>query len=189
MDYRRNEDYIYRGNGYAATLNNGLYNGCHNVNIDWGAAITEPVTLNDFKLWGKIDTTEDNALISALITTSRMMCEQYCNTGFVSREIVADINNANGGFILPYGPVTSTPTAVDEDGNALTLVYNFNQLQSPCCRMTVSYTGGYSTLPEQYKTAIMEQCLFLYENRGDIAMSEKLSPLVRTILNPLTRQT
>jgi len=70
----------------------------------------------------------------------------------------------------------------------LTLIYNFNQLQSPCCRMTVSYTGGYSTLPEQYKTAIMEQCLFLYENRGDIAMSEKLSPLVRTILNPLTRQ-
>lgn len=184
MDYTRNEDYYWRNRGYVADIGRGLYNGTTNVVFsDEGS---EPVTLNDMKLWGKIDTTADNSLINALITTARIMCEQYTNTSIITRTIVADINNANGGFILPYGPVTSTPTAVDWQGTSLTLVWNFSQVQSPYGRMSVTYNAGFTTLPEVYKTAIMEQVLFLYEHRGE----EKalLSPIAQLILNPLIRQ-
>jgi len=188
MDFRSNEDYYWRSRGYGAGFGNGLYNCCFNTNINWAASVTEPVTLNDIKAWGKIDTTDENALLTALITTARIMCEQYTNTGFISRSIVADINNANGGFILPYGPVTSGPTAANWQGTALTVEYNFNQLQTPYGRMAVSYAAGYATLPEIYKTAIMEQVLFLYENRGDIKVSSGMSVQAQLILNPLIRQ-
>lgn len=184
MDYRRNEDYYWRTRGYSATLSNGLYNGTHRVVFSGEGS--EPVTLADVKAWGKIDLSDENSLITALITTARIMCEQYCNTSLVSRTIAADINNANGGFILPYGPVTNTPTAVDWQGEAITLTYNFGQIQQPRDRMTVTYTAGFTTVPEVYKTAIMQQILYLYENRGDEKVG--MAPMSCTLLNPLIRQ-
>lgn len=162
----------------------GLYNGTISTPTfsDEGS---EPVTLNDMKDWGKIDQSVDNALITALIKTARIMCEQYTNTSIITRTIVADINNANGGFILPYGPVTNTPTAVDWQGTALTIVWNFSQIQSPYGRMQVTYTAGV-TDQSLYKTAIMQQALYLYENRGDEKVS--MAPVACTLLNPLIRQ-
>ncbi len=184
MDYRSNEDYYWRNRGYSADIGQGIYNGCTNVVFsDEGS---EPVTLVDMLAWGKIDQNTDNSLISALITTARIMCEQYTNTSIITRTIVADINNANGGFILPYGPVTNTPTAVDWQNDAITLVWNFSQIQTPYGRMAVTYTAGFVTVPEVYKTAIMQQVLYLYEHRGD--NNQGMSPLACTLLNPLIRQ-
>ena len=184
MDYRSNEDYYWRNRGYSADIGQGIYNGCTNVVFsDEGS---EPVTLADMLAWGKIDQNTDNSLISALITTARIMCEQYTNTTIITRTIVADINNANGGFILPYGPVTNTPTAVDWQNDAITLVWNFSQIQTPYGRMAVTYTAGFTAVPEVYKTAIMQQVLYLYEHRGD--NNQGMSPLACTLLNPLIRQ-
>jgi hypothetical protein len=183
MDYRLNEDYYWRNRGYNANIGQGLYNGT--TNVIFSAEGSEPVTLADMLNWGKIDQNTDNALISALITTARIMCEQYTNTSIITRTIVADINNANGGFILPYGPVTGTPAAVDWEGTALTLVYNFSQIQTPYGRMAVTYTAGV-TNTSLYKTAIMQQVLFLYENRGDEKTGMAL--MACTLLNPLIRQ-
>jgi hypothetical protein len=184
MDYRSNEDYYWKSRGYSADIGRGLYNGT--TNTVFSTEGSEPVTLADMLNWGKIDQNTDNALITALITTARIMCEQYTNTSLITRTIVSDINNANGGFILPYGPVTSTPTAVDWQGTALTLVWNFSQIQSPYGRMSVTYNAGFSVVPEVYKTAIMQQVLYLYENRGD--GKQDMAPLACTLLNPLIRQ-
>src|SRR5689334_8621225 len=123
MDYRANEDYYWRYRGYGADLSRGLYNGTTRVAFSGESA--QPVTTAEILAWGKIDQNTENAIISALIDTATLMCEQYCNTSIRSRTIQADINNANGGFILPYGPVTNTPTAVDWQGTTLTLTWNF----------------------------------------------------------------
>ena len=181
MDYYKNADYYNRG--YGADIATGLYNGT--TGVTFSGEGSEPVTLQNMYDWGKIDLTTDATLITALITTSRIMCEQFCNTSIIARTIVADINNVNGGFILPYGPVTNTPTAVDWEGTALTLIYNFNQIQTPYGRMRVTYTAGV-TNTSPYLTAIMQQCLFLYENRGDEKTG--LSPLAQMLLTPLIRQ-
>lgn len=184
MDYRSNEDYYWRDRGYAADIGRGLYNGT--TNVVFSSEGSEPVTLAEVLAWSKIDQNTDNSLITALITTARIMCEQYTNTSLITRTIVADINNANGGFILPYGPVTNTPTAVDWQSTALTLVWNFSQIQTPYGRMSVTYTAGFTTVPEVYKTAIMQQVLYLYENRGD--NKQGMAPIACTLLNPLIRQ-
>jgi len=184
MDFRANEDQYWRYRGYDANIAQGLYNGC--TNVVFSGEGSESVTLPEVLAWGKIDQNVDNALLTALITTARIMCEQYTNTSIITRTVAADIHNVNGGFILPYGPVTNTPTAVDCQGTALTLVWNFSQIQTPYGRMTVTYTAGFTTVPEVYKTAIMQQVLFLYENRGD--ETAKMSPVACTLLNPLIRQ-
>jgi hypothetical protein len=184
MDYRANEDYYWRDRWYSADNARGLYNGT--TSIVFSGEGSEPVTLTDVLNWGKIDQSTDNGLITALITTARIMCEHYTNTSLVTRTVAAAINNANGGFILPYGPVTNTPTATNFEGTALTLTYNFNQVQSPLGRMTVTYTAGFASLPEIYKTAIMQQTLYLYEHRGDEKTG--MAPLACTLLNPLIRQ-
>lgn len=183
MQYRENEDFYWKNRGYGADIGRGLYNGT--TNTVFSSESPEPVTLNDIKEWGKIDQAAENSLITALITTARIMCERYTNTSIITRTIVADINNANGGFILPYGPVTNTPTAVDWQGTALTLVWNFSQIHQPYGRMTVTYTAGVDN-QSVYKTAIMQQTLYLFENRGDEKVS--MSPLACTLLNPLIRQ-
>ena len=67
-----------------------------------------------------------------------------------------------------------------------TLVYNFSQIQTPYGRMAVTYTAGFTTVPEVYKTAIMQQVLYLSLNRGD--NKQGMAPLACTLLNPLIRQ-
>lgn len=192
MDYRSNEDAYWRYRGYDADIARGLYNGC--TSVMFSVQGSQPVTTAEILNWGKIDQNTDNALISALIDTATLMCEQYTNTSIRTRTIVADINNVNGGFILPYGPVTNTPSAIDWQNTALTLVWNFSQIQSPYGRMTVTYTAGVAD-QSLYKTAIMQQVLFLYENRGDLTSYNaepssrlSISPIAQLLLNPLIRQ-
>lgn len=161
-----------------------LYNTVLQVSFDDDN--TEPVSLDDAKLWCKIDDNDtDDDLLATLITSARIMCEQYSGVGFKSRMITASINNADGGFNLPYGPVTSTPTAVDIDNNVIDIMYNMGQIQRPIGPMVVSYTGGYATLPQNLITALKQQIIFMYENRGEGTIA--LSPMASMILLPLRK--
>ena len=158
----------------------GLYNSVLYLTLSDG---TEPVTLQQAKDWGKIENDEDDDIITALITAARRICENFSGIGFISREITAGINNSNGGFFLPYGPVTVAPTAVDDNADAIALDYNIGQIESPFGRMVVTYTAGYAILPEDLMTALKAQFLFLYENRGE--GTEAISPISKMILEPL----
>ena len=158
----------------------GLYNSVLYLTLSDG---TEPVTLTQAKAWGKIENDDDDDIITALITAARRMCESFSGIGFINREITAGINNSNGGFFLPYGPVTVDPTAVDDNADAITLDYNIGQIESPFGRMVVTYTAGYAILPEDLMTALKAQFLFLYENRGEGTGS--ISPISKMILEPL----
>lgn len=180
MDYTKNEDYYYKN---PPALKTGLYNSVLNISFDDEGS--EPVTLSEAKEWCKIDLSDDNDLITALITAARIMCENYSNIGFITREVTAHINNANGGLYLPYAPVIGGPSAVDEDNNTIELTYHFGQIMEPYGRYTVTYRAGYETLPEHLKTALKAQVLYLYENRGDA--ENKMSPTARLILDPLVR--
>lgn len=158
----------------------GLYNNVLKVELGTG---TEPVDTNELKAWGKIEQDEDDDIITALGIAARQVCEQFSGLGFFSRTVTARIENANGGFGLPYGPVTNTPTATDVDGNSVTLTYNLGQIQEPFGKLIVSYTGGYATLPENLKTALKAQFLYMYENRGE--SNTGISPVAEMILKPL----
>lgn len=174
MDYYKNADKVCGYSDY------GLYNTVTKVVLGEG---DEPVTLQEAKDWAKIEQDTDDDIITALIKAARRMCESYSGIGFISRTVTAVINNANGGFQLPYGPVTVDPTAVDEYGNSLDIEYRLGAVVS-LGSMQVSYTAGHATLPEDLKTALKSQFLFLYENRGESSVGG-ITPIALMILQPL----
>jgi len=184
MDYRRNEDRIL------LTGSGSSYN--QQLDISWiepSNGFTEPVTLEEAKLFCKIDFDDDDELIEMFITAARQMCEDYTNIGFVSREITAIINNGNGGFYLSLGPITSDVTGADKDLNELTLDVSgneFKQVISPRLhRMSVEYMGGHEVLPQQLKIALLNAIFYLYDNRAEGV--DNIGPIAQMILNPLRR--
>ena len=144
---------------------------------------SEPVTLQEAKDWGKIETSTDDTIVTALIKAARRTCEKFTGIGFITRDITLHVDLTDNYFSLPYGPVTGGPSAVDTDGNVVDLVYNMGQIEDPLGRMVLSYTGGYATLPEDLEVALKCQFLYMYENRGE--GSDGMSPIAKMILSPL----
>lgn len=84
------------------------------------AAATEPVTLAEAKQWCKIelDITEENTLLTQLITAARKQLEGYLCISLVDKTVTAVFRNELGNIELPYGPVKSITSVTDVDGNA-----------------------------------------------------------------------
>ena len=120
MDYSRNIDYLYRENAWRTRSNLG-YNQVMDVD-NTAAVATEPVLLADAKLYMKIESgdTVDDDLITAMITSARRMVESYTGMNLIARQVVATVNNTNGGIYLPYGPIGAIASIVDYDNNTLT---------------------------------------------------------------------
>jgi hypothetical protein len=73
---------------------------------------------------------------------------------------------------LPFGPITSTPTFVDENNTAqvIDLVgLNYKVIVNPIGYTKAIYTAGYANgqVPEELQEAIMLQVAYWWENRGD----------------------
>ena len=192
MDYTRNIDYLYRENAWRVR---SALSYSQSIDTSNEAAVaTEPVLLADAKLYMKVESSDtvDDDLITAMITAARRMVESYTGMNMVAREVVAIINNKNGGVYLPYGPIGTITSIKDYDDTELTtdqykvIGSQFKQIDWPCYEyLKVTYTGGYTTCPAELVNAIKAQVLFLYENRGDATVD--LSPAVALILNPLRR--
>lgn len=156
----------------------------------------EPLTLNEVKEWCKVENSSDDAILTALITAAREICEQYTGVAFVEREISCWLNNYNGSTYLPYGPIKSVAHVYDENLTEVDFTlrntdYGFAQINTPRQILKVEYTGGYyngkanDTLPEALRTALKCQVLYLYENRGDA--QDAVSPIAAAILNQFKR--
>lgn len=141
---------------------------------------SEPVTVQQFKDWAKLDTGSiDDAIIADLITTAREQCEDYTGLSIVTRTVTAQLNNSCGNIYLPYCPFISLTSIKDYAGNIidtdnyeLSNKYNagllFPQLTTPWSdNITLVYVAGYGIPPSKIITAIKQQTFFLYENRGE----------------------
>lgn len=167
-------------------------------------SVTEPVTLVEVKDFCKIDISTDDSLLTALITSARLMCEDYTAIGFVRHEAVAVLNNPNGGIYLPYGPLIEIIQVTDEDGNILVLDEDYTVSGNSFVRLltptydniTVSYTTGYETLPNALKTALLNTVYYLYDNRAmtieriydkNVSSIGNIGPIAEMILKPHRR--
>jgi hypothetical protein len=180
MDFYRNADKFYD------YLDPVSYNQITDVTLD--DVVTEPVTLNELKLFAKIEYSTDDSILTGLITAARQMCEKYSNISFVKREVTAYFTNYNGGTYLPYGPVDAITGVYTAQGDPIEYIVqgtSWKQIISPQMPLKAIYEGGYDMLPENLKTAVMAQALFLYENRGDSI--EAFSPIALMLLNPVKR--
>ena len=143
----------------------------------------EPVTLQEAKDWCRIDVTDDDTLITSLITAARIICENYANLSFIERTVTAKIKNGLGGIQLPYGPVTSEIAFYDEDDTELT---DYLLKNGDGNEVTAVYSAGYdeeNPLPGNLKTAILNQIAWMYENRGDAKIASSLTEAAKLILN------
>ena len=157
---------------------------------------TEPCTLAEAKAQCIVTYTDDDTLITSLITKARKAIENYCNISIVSQTVVmtADLYNE---WELPYGPVTAINSVTTRSGNEgsgpmtyetltsgwgydgeefKTFIPGSSNFTTPFIgnidtslnyRYKVTYTTGYGTVPDDLKQAVLLQIAWLYEHRGD----------------------
>lgn len=168
------------------------YNSVLDVEFSDGA-ITEPVTLEEVKNFCKIDISNDDELLTAIITAARHQCEAYTNTGFVLRDITAVVNNENGGIYFPYGPLVEIYSVTDKDGKTLILDDNYETKGVSFVRLiepketdiVLDYAAGYEELPQVLKLALLNAIYWLYDNRAQGA--DNIGPIAKSLLNPYKR--
>ena len=140
----------------------------------------EPVTLQEAKDWCRIDVADNDTLITSLIKAARAICENHANLSFIKRTVTAKIKNGLGDFIAPYGPVISVTSAKDSD-NIDIIGFNFDCAYTG--NVTVTYEAGYEALPQNLKTAILNQIAWMEQNRGDVKLQSSLVEEAKLILN------
>lgn len=140
------------------------------------------------KEWLKIEVTDEDTLLTTLITTGRQLCEGFTGLNFITKDVVAILNNSCGNIYLPYSPVTSAVVLKDADDNVITSP-TVRGLTSKWIAYPISdyikaeYTAGYSALPSHLETALLTAIAYLYEHRGD-EETGKLSPMAMDLLTP-----
>jgi uncharacterized phiE125 gp8 family phage protein len=157
----------------------------------------EPITLAEAKAHCRVDFTDDDALLTSLITASRAVIEDYCHVSLVQKSITLTIEAAESlrsiyaqpfqvrqnfnEFELPYGPVRSVDavTSIDSDGfTVIACILNSDYFLAGTAFKSIKilnnftnnilvYTVGYATLPAALRLAILNEILYRYENRGD----------------------
>ena len=163
-----------------------LVNRIITVDEDLGSGVvTEPATLEEIKRYirqqgftadddsGPSEFDYDDQLLTDMITEARMWVEQYTRIHVIPKVLTVVLLNQAGGIRLP-GPVTSTVTLTDKEGEAIATddyTLDGGQFKSlrTCfdCQVTAEYEAGYETAPSWVKRAIMAYIAWHYENRGD----------------------
>ena len=162
----------------------------------------EPVTLAEASLWAKIDSTDDNDIVTSLIKAARLNAESYTRRGFVTQTVVAYFDGFYDEMILNRSPISAITSVkyYDGDDNIQTLattVYDYDIISEPGIitlgynqtwpttydkknavevTMTVGY-GAASTVPEDIKTAIKMILTHLYENRQDVIVGRQVNSM------------
>lgn len=165
----------------------------------------EPITLDEAKNHLRVDSAEDNALITALITTARLLAERHTGRVFITTSLAMVYDEVGESFELPYPPLqeltkietiddagsktevstdtydadlsTDTPGRVKlKDGNSWPTHRGF-------ASFIVTFKAGYgdagSDVPELIKQAILQTIAHLYENRSaqDIPAARRVQDL------------
>ncbi len=171
------------------------------VFVEGSSAPVESINLAEAKAWMKVDVSDDDSVITELITMAREICETYLNISLIPRSVIAIIDNSNGNTYLPYGPVGSITSITDVNGNVISVdnyrlqMEQFKRLAWPCFSyIRLQYTAGYTTLPVKIKIGLMQQILYMYQHRGDeIYISRTgsidvgLAPDAESTLRPFSR--
>jgi uncharacterized phiE125 gp8 family phage protein len=145
--------------------------------------VVEPVTLAEAKLYCRVTTNVDDNQITLMIKQAREAVEVGTGLSLIPKTAVVWFTNWDGNFQLPYGPMSSFTSLIDQNGDTIvaadyTLVGGkFPQLQRPQFQnLKATYVVGYATIPNDLKIAILDQVSYDYENRGldsDTGICEK----------------
>jgi len=171
------------------------------------APSTEPVSLSEVKNYLKIDTSDDDDLISDIIKAARQLCEGYTRRAFITQTWNMIFDAVGSEVRLPRPPIQSVEkiSVIDEDGNSSEVSSDIYVVETaenskgrirlkPGCSwpshrgfgsFIVEYKAGYgdsaSDVPEGIKQGILQLIAALYENRGVV---EEIPEVVKVVLEP-----
>lgn len=172
---------------------------------------TEPVTLTEAKVHLKVDHSDDDTLITALIVAAREMCEEYCQRSFITQTWTLYMRDFPDGVIqLPRGPVasvTSVKYSVSTEADTTLATANYSTglngnigIIDPIDSwpstdsdfvegVQVVYVAGEATTKESVKIAVKILLSDWYENRqshqsrNTFTVTEGGKPFYQTILD------
>ncbi len=148
------------------------------------APSTEPVTLAEAKLYLRVDNTNEDTLITDLITAARMVAENWLKRSLITQSWKLAFDNAVASSVyLPMGPVNSVISViiVNQDGSTTTVdpsQYWLNAAQNALVlnstltgfRIEMSYNAGYGVaeaVPKPIKQGILGHIAAMYDSRGN----------------------
>lgn len=164
---------------------------------------TEPVSLAEAKNFCKVTGSQDESLITILITSARQALEKYTQSSFAAKTIHATwvTPPEDDEYELPYGPhiAVSKVYRIDEEGTETELTLNIDywvfgdqdfvlkinrswSSNKHLNSVRVEYTAGYGdtnteTLPSVLKEAIMKEVATNYELRENFVVGAGVSEL------------
>jgi len=142
---------------------------------------TEPISLDDFKTYSKIDFADEDALISSMITGVREQIEEFTGLSLVAKTIEYFDEVVEDSILLPY-PNHDAITEVKINGVVTTgysktgltqFLITPNQVNGFSTGLTSDDSGFYckytttGDCPEAIKTEIKRLLLEQYEQRGN----------------------
>jgi uncharacterized phiE125 gp8 family phage protein len=165
----------------------------------------EPVTLAQAKAHLKVDTTDDDALITALISAARARAEWHTGRALITQgwTLWLDCWPASGAIEVPLPPlqsITSVTTYARDDSASVmdSALYTIDAVSAPgrlalksdaapptnlraVNAIAVAFTAGYGDaagdVPQILNEAILELIAYLYENRGEAPAELPLAAL------------
>ena len=129
----------------------------------------EPVTLAEAKAFCRIDGSDEDALVSALIAAARLQVESLTGRALVTQTWRLTMTCAPRLVELPVIPAASLVAAPD----GAVLQSDAVLLVEPTDELTVDYTAGYgdaADVPGDLKQAVLTLVAYWYENRDAVTM-------------------
>lgn len=133
---------------------------------------SELLTTQNVKDYVRIDTSDDDSIISAMITQARIWCENFISRDIVAKNRTYYLDETNGLFSLPFGPISSI-SSITIKGTATT-DYEILGLDNetieldggPAQQVKVTYvTSGQND--SLLKQAMLQLISTYYDNRSD----------------------
>jgi len=159
------------------------------------APSTEPVTLTEAKLHLRVDSADEDTLITRLITVAREAAEKYTKRSLITQtwKLVYD-GYAPSEVFLPRGPIQSVTSAkiIARDNTETTIATNTYYLNSGKEKVVfdaapfghtveIIYVAGYgdaSNVPDSIKQGMLTHISHLYESRSaDLSLPKNSIPL------------
>ena len=150
----------------------------------------EIITLGDVKNYVRIDSDDDNAIITNMITQARIWCENYISRDIVAKNRTYYMDSTSGLFDLPFAPV-ATIESVTVEGEAATYTeYGLDDLSieldgGPSNNVKITYTTA-GLDDGLIKQALLQMVSNLYDNRADFVTGTIVSDIPTNVKNILS---
>lgn len=170
----------------------------------------EPISLDEAKQYLRVDFADDDTLITSLIKTAREYCEQILNASLVEKryEYYLDKFPLENYIKIPKPPLTAVESVTIKDSEGIENSFNDyvvveNEFEEskilatngwpnielyPANSIKITYTAGYSTVPEPIKMAVLLLISHWYENREIIGQTtSQIDFTVNALISPYRR--